>query len=109
MHLIVYANYGRTVVYQMQQLMRMVNNGVDDMDQEIRNTRTILSSLPGSNWINLHPSTFPYNISSPSVVDTELYDLLLHKRDVSYSIPDLHSWIKQAGLHFVDYCNSKER
>ena len=34
---------------------------------------------------------------------TGIFDLLLHKRDVAYSVKTLQDWLKQNGLHFVDF------
>ena len=50
MGIMVYGQYGRTGVYQMQSLMRLVNQGVADATNKIRNTREVLASLPASNW-----------------------------------------------------------
>ena len=38
-----------------------------------------------------------------------IFDLLLHKRDVSYSVKTLHEWIKKSGLHFVDFDEYEDR
>jgi 2-polyprenyl-3-methyl-5-hydroxy-6-metoxy-1,4-benzoquinol methylase len=50
----VYATVGRTGVYQMQSLMRLVNEKPDmepmDMASKIINTRDMLGSLPSTNW-----------------------------------------------------------
>ena len=32
-----------------------------------------------------------------------IFDLLLHKRDVAYSVKTLQDWLKQNGLHFVGF------
>ena len=34
---------------------------------------------------------------------TGIFDLLLHKRDVAYSVKTLREWISRAGLYFVDF------
>ena len=36
-------------------------------------------------------------------MDGQIYDAFLHKRDTSFSVPELHQWIKAAGLYFVDH------
>ena len=104
----VYARYGRTTVYQMQELVKMVNKEETDMTKELENTKNILSSLPPSAWINKHRQSeamYAYN----DLTDTEMYDLFLHKRDVSFDISDLYEWVSGAGLHFVDYDRFVER
>jgi 2-polyprenyl-3-methyl-5-hydroxy-6-metoxy-1,4-benzoquinol methylase len=44
--LMVYATSGRTGVYQMQELMRLVNGEEADAQRKIANTRDLLASLP---------------------------------------------------------------
>ena len=41
MDLMLYARYGRTGVEQMQTLMRLVNEGVTDVNAKIENTKKI--------------------------------------------------------------------
>ena len=54
MNVMVYAKYARTSVYQLQHLLKMTNNGEEEMDQELRNSKKILASLPPSSWVNRH-------------------------------------------------------
>ena len=49
MSIMVYGQVGRTTIYQMQELMRIVNRNVDDMDEKIKNTNLFLRYLPSSN------------------------------------------------------------
>ena len=35
--------------------------------------------------------------------DTGIYDMFLHKRDVSYDIPNLYDWISKAGLYLTTF------
>ncbi len=97
--LMVYATAGRTGVYQMQALMRMINHdaqGTIDEQRKIANTRDLLASLPASNWFkrgeDLHHD---HNIG-----DAGIYDLLLHSQDRSYSVGELFDWLHtDNGLH----------
>lgn len=98
--LMVYATVGRTGVYQMQALMRMVNqtpeDPADDAPRKIAQTRDLLGSLPASNWFkrgeNLHHD---HNIG-----DAGIYDLLLHSQDRSYSVGELFDWLQtENGMH----------
>ena len=50
MSIMLYAEYGRTGVYQMQDLMRRVNAGVTDIGEKLKNARAILACLPKTNW-----------------------------------------------------------
>ena len=98
MELMVYATYGRTGVYHIQRLMKLMNLGVHEINTELKNTNNTLKVLPKYNWF--HKAT---NIGDHKYGNIGIYDLLLHKRDVSYSIQTLFEWIERAGLHFVDF------
>lgn len=101
MGLMVYATTGRTGVYQMQALMRMVNGNETDARRKIANTRELLASLPQGNWFlrgeDLH--------QDHRMGDAGLYDLLLHSQDRSYSVGELIDWLGEGtgghGLHLV--------
>ena len=98
--LMVYGTTGRTGVYQMQALMRLVNQGgtakeADD-SRKIANTRDLLGSLPASNWFMASESLY----NDHKVGDAGIYDLLLHSQDRSYSVGELFDWLGgQHGLH----------
>lgn len=94
MSLMVYGQIGRTSVYWIQDMMRIINENVEDSEVKIRNTNLILKNLPSSHlhvkdgrWVRLesHP--------------TELYDLFLHFRDRAYTFAELIDWLRQADLH----------
>lgn len=94
--IMVYASYGRTAVYQMQSLLRLINDKDDSTEQKLKNTKDILSSLPRTNWFmrasDLH--------TDHKNGDAGIYDLLLHSQDRAYSVPELFEWIEdQHGLN----------
>jgi hypothetical protein len=105
--LMVYASTGRTGVYQMQALMRLINGaggaGEEALDaqRKIANTRDLLASLPPSNWFmrseELH--------HDHKAGDAGIYDLLLHSQDRSYSVGELFDWLGDGagghGLHLA--------
>ena len=35
--------------------------------------------------------------------DSGIYDLILHKRDISFTVSDFHHWLHKGGYHFVGY------
>lgn len=90
--LMVYATVGRTGVYQMQQLMRLVNGNDTAVPRKITNTKDVLASLPPSNWFarssDLH--------HDHKMGDAGIYDLLLHSQDRSYSVGELFDWLGDA-------------
>ena len=103
MGLMVYATAGRTGVYQMQALMRMVNQSPqgasEDAQRTIANTRDLLASLPASNWFkrgeDLHHD---HNIG-----DAGIYDLLLHSQDRSYSVGELFDWLQTDNAMHLEF------
>ncbi len=102
--IMVYAKYGRTAVYQMQELMRLINDGETQIQRKIDNTWRTLQSLPPTNWLKrseeLHTDHQRYG-------DTGLYDLFLHSHDRAYSVPELFDWLKQGGLQFIDFAGDR--
>jgi len=98
MGLMVYAKYGRTGVYQIQHMMKMINYNVYEIHEEIKNTNDTLNVLPEYNWFLANK-----RISDHKRGNIGIYDLLLHKRDVSYSIQTLFEWIERSGIHFIDF------
>ncbi|MDB5847691.1 MAG: methyltransferase type 12, partial [Rhodoferax sp.] len=105
MGIMVYATIGRTGVYQMQQLMRLVNgDGLEkpiDVPRKIANTRDVLASLPRSNWF-ARGEDLQHDHKSG---DAGLYDLLLHTQDRAYTVGELFDWIGDGpgghGLHLA--------
>lgn len=99
MGLMVYATTGRTGVYQMQALMRLVNGAEPQAQRRIANTRDLLASLPASNWFRRGEDL----VSDHKAGDAGIYDLLLHAQDRSYSVGELFDWLgpdkESAGGH----------
>ena len=103
--LMVYATTGRTGVYQMQALMRLVNapppgGTAPDDARKINNTRDLLQSLPPFNGFKLAEALH----QDYKMGDAGIYDLLLHSQDRSYSVGELFDWLSDGtpeghGLH----------
>jgi len=100
MGIMVYGQYGRTGVYQMQELMRLMNKEADDSQQKVDNTRAVLAELPPSNWFKRGEGLIQDH-QRPDVAG--LYDLLLHSQDRAYSIPELYEFLDTCGLHIVKF------
>lgn len=92
--LMVYATYGRTGVYQMQELMRQINAQVESPEQKVLNTKKILAQLPPSNWFHPNKHSWAGDLAS----DAGLYDLLLHSQDRAYTVPELYEYVESSGL-----------
>ena len=104
-NIMVYGLYGRSGVYHMQELMKMINTNTHEIKNEIKNVNITLSVLPERNWF-LNGNV---NIGDHENGDIGLYDLFLHKRDVAYSIKTLFQWLENGGTHFVEFDSIKRK
>ena len=98
-----YGKYGRTSIYQIQELMQIVNHKEENLEDEIRNAKSVLDALPDRNLF--------YSIRVNDHIkmgDAGIYDLLLHHRDVAYSIPEFYRWIEENGYNVVDYVHPND-
>ena len=93
MHLMVYAPYGRTGIYMLQEFCRRI--GIRASDGEIRDLMGALSELPPGHSLQTllsHAPDFRH--------EAALADALLHPQDRAYSVPQLFDFIERAGLTF---------
>ncbi|MEA0970524.1 Class I SAM-dependent methyltransferase [Candidatus Megaera venefica] len=107
MGIMVYAQYGRTGVYQMQDMLRMVNEGITSRQEEVKNGWAVVNALPNTNWYKrggaeLSGDLGPYG-------DVGMYDMFLHKQDRAYTVPQLYEFVEKAGLNFVEYNSAYSR
>jgi ubiquinone/menaquinone biosynthesis C-methylase UbiE len=106
MCVMVYAKYGRTGVYQVQELMRMVNEGVTNRAEEVSNGNILVKALPATNWYVRGQELLADHLIFG---DIGLYDMFLHKQDRAYSVPELYEFITDAGLNFIEFFDIKDR
>jgi SAM-dependent methyltransferase len=93
MHLMVYAPYGRTGVYMLQDFCRRL--GLQATDAEIRDLIAALTALPPR-----HPLESLMREAPDFRQEAALADALLHPQDRAYSVPQLFDFIESAGLTF---------
>ncbi len=104
--LMLYGKYGRTGVYQMQKLMRLINLNESELSDKIDNTRKIINDLPDTNWFCHNEAYISDHIS---LDDSGIVDLLLHEQDVSYSIDEIYQLLDNTQLNFVEFSSTKMR
>jgi len=104
MGLMVYAKYGRTGVYHIQHLMKLINANQHEIEMEIKHAKVTIDALPGQNWFIANPLIIDHLMGNIGI-----YDLFLHKRDISFSIQTLFQWIQKGGLHFIDFDSIKKK
>jgi SAM-dependent methyltransferase len=93
MHLMIYAPYGRTGVYMLQDFCRRV--GIHATDANIRDLMAALDLMPPG-----HPLKNLLREASEFRQEAALADALLHPQDRAYSVPQLFDFISNAGLTF---------
>jgi 2-polyprenyl-3-methyl-5-hydroxy-6-metoxy-1,4-benzoquinol methylase len=93
MHLMVYAPYGRTGIYMVQEFCRRL--GISATDGEIRDLIAALGVLPPG-----HPLENLLREAPDFQHEAALADALLHPQDRAYSVPQLFDFIKRGGLTF---------
>ena len=93
MHLMVYALYGRTGIYMMQEYCRLL--GITTSDTDLRELGEILQKLPPS-----HPIAGVLRGAIDVNHPDALADALLHPNDRAYTVPQLYGWLERCGMSF---------
>src|SRR5580692_7934774 len=94
MHLMVYAPYGRTGIYMLQEFCRRI--GVHAADENIRDLHAALGALPPG-----HPLQSLLAHAPDFRNEAALADALLHPQDRAYSVPQLFDFLEKGGLTFA--------
>jgi 2-polyprenyl-3-methyl-5-hydroxy-6-metoxy-1,4-benzoquinol methylase len=87
MGLMVYGQIGRMAIYQMQELLRLANGGVDE-ESKLAHAKEVLAGLPEWNWYRRAGEDYGDDRS-----DAAIYDSLLHSQDRAYTVPQLYEWL----------------
>ena len=93
MRLMVYARYGRTGIYMMQQYCRLL--GIIPSEEDLRGLGATLEALPAD-----HPIADVLRKAKDFRHPEALADALLHPRDRAYTVPELYEWLDQCGMSF---------
>lgn len=97
--IMLYGRYGRTGVYQMQELMRRVNDDEQDMQVMIDNTKAILHDLPKTNWFKRGEDLITDHKEQG---DAGIYDVFLHAQDRAYTVEELYELVESCGLRIIE-------
>jgi len=98
----VYGQYGRTGVYQMQELLRLINQATEEPAKKLANATEVLNALPTSNWFRRGQDLYRDHLVFG---DSGLYDLLLHSQDRAYTVEEIFRWFSDdhdLHLQFTD-------
>lgn len=93
MHLMVYAPYGRTGIYMLQEFCR--RSGIRATEKEICDLLRVLGALPAGHPLQSLLSYAPELRNKGAVADA-----LLHPQDRAYSVPQFFDLIENCGLKF---------
>jgi SAM-dependent methyltransferase len=93
MHLMVYAPYGRTGIYMLQEFCRRI--GISATDEGIRDLIAALRALPPG-----HPLEHILREAPDFRQEAALADALLHPQDRAYSAPQLFDFIERGQMTF---------
>jgi SAM-dependent methyltransferase len=94
MGLMVYAPHGRTGIYMIQDVLRLLAPAHENPAARLDVARRIMKHLPETAWLRANRSVTDHMSGG----DAGLYDLLLNPRDQAYTVPALHDLLARAGL-----------
>lgn len=104
--LMLYGQYGRTGVYQMQELMKLINVNESSLSNKIENTKNVLDNLPNTNWFCHNQNLL---VDHKKSTDNGLVDLLLHEQDRAYTIAEVYLLLDSVRLNFIAFSDVKMR
>jgi SAM-dependent methyltransferase len=93
MRLMVYARYGRTGIYMMQEYCRLLEIKASVTD--LRGLGATLETLPPD-----HPISGLIRRSEDFWRPEAMADALLHPQDRAYTVPELYAWLDRCGISF---------
>jgi SAM-dependent methyltransferase len=93
MQIMVYARYGRTGIYMMQEYCRQL--GIGSSDGELADLADALKHLPDD-----HPMSWMLHRFRDFTQPGALADALLHPQDRAYTVPEVHAWLDRCGMTF---------
>ena len=99
MYIMVYGEIGRTGVYQMQDLLNMVNKNTNNFANKIINFKNIYSILPSSNLLKKTENV----ICDHNTGDNGIVDELLNLQDRAYTVSELYKFVKRVGMNIVEF------
>ena len=97
MGMMVYAPYGRSGVYPLQQAFGALFDGVPPHERLAR-ARDIVAGLPAG-----HPFRSNPNLNDHANSDAGFYDLLLHSQDRAFSVADLLDTLTDTGWQLASF------
>lgn len=107
--LMLYAEYGRRGVYDMQEIFRALLPDTLPLRDKIDEARALLDQLPPTNYFQRNRDQWEAEIGAGGYGDAGLYDLLLHSQDRAYDVDAIYDLLQAAGLQLVDFTGPQKR
>lgn len=101
--IMVYAQYGRTAVYQTQTLLRKIVGGMP-LGRQLELGKKLLSKLPETNW---QQRSADLHIDHHELGDAGFADLFLNSCDRAFTVPEIYDWLSSAELYFTAYASNR--
>jgi SAM-dependent methyltransferase len=92
--LMVYAPYGRTGVYMIQDALRLLAPANQKPAERLDVAHRVMRHLPETAWLRMNNHVRDQSSGG----DAGLYDLLLNPRDQAFTVPALNDLLASAGL-----------
>lgn len=99
MGLMLYGELGRIGVYHLQGMLGLLDDGAQPGPERLALARRLLGQLPDTNWFKRNPFVGDHMDGT----DAGLYDLLLHRQDRAYTVPQVGALAAAAGLEAVAF------
>jgi ubiquinone/menaquinone biosynthesis C-methylase UbiE len=93
MQIMVYASYGRTGIYMLQDYCRLL--GINPSNQELQDLSATLHCLSKD-----HPLTHLLYKGKDFRDPDALADALLHPQDRAFRVPQIYEWLEKCGMSF---------
>jgi 2-polyprenyl-3-methyl-5-hydroxy-6-metoxy-1,4-benzoquinol methylase len=102
MSLMLYGRIGRMAVYAGQELLRLVNDGVDDPRVKTQHAMALVKCLPESNWL-FRGGDHERQLKEYVDDESNLNDVLLHEQDRAYSVTEVYEYLAGADLELIEF------
>ena len=99
--IMVYAPYGRTGIYMLQELCHLLGMTVDEASA--LQAQELVARLSDQ-----HPFRLIHPQSGPPISLEELCDMLLNPRDVSFRVADVQKLVEESGMRFHRWLGNAE-
>ncbi|MEE9278481.1 MAG: class I SAM-dependent methyltransferase [Dehalococcoidia bacterium] len=99
--IMVYGQYGRTAIYQLQELLRLLAPGDRPAPQRLAVTKRLLQGLRPTHWATLGKESWEREATVHG--DAGMFDMFLHAQDRAYTVPQVYEWLEQASLQLVRF------